>query len=266
MATTSSIPPWSIEAWCESQQQQPSTDWSHLHETSASFLRRLNLSSTHPFCDPTTAPNPYAIPGVPGQGPLLSNDHLETFYDVVVTVFAMGAPSLAAMAELWLRLFSSLIAPFGIAHILYTELRLLQQQQQGSSRGSNHKAKANAVKETNYNMAFLSAMCVLTTASSAVLLTDTLYVLEYGPAYGGALLSMAVLLSGKICYSARYYDNMRHTRRAIMGILAVVAILLLRNDPQHQNSRNTLLTFGDSNDAVRIDEGLYYDGTVLRHA
>ena len=119
--------PWSIEAWCASQQV---SDWNVLGVSSVAFLQRLNLSSTHVFCNVHTAPVPYEIPGVPGQGPLLSQDHLETLYDVIVTVIAMGAPSIAAMAELWLRLFASILAPLGIAHLLYKELLQQNQQQQ----------------------------------------------------------------------------------------------------------------------------------------
>jgi hypothetical protein len=229
--------PWSIEAWCASQHV---SDWNVLGVSSVAFLQRLNLSSTHVFCNVDTVPVPYEIPGVPGQGPLLSQDHLETLYDVIVTVIAMGAPSIAAMAELWLRLFASILAPLGIAHLLYKELQQNQQQQPA-------KATKDGTAANKSSFWMLSLACIITTASAGVLLTDTLYVLEFGPGYGGALLAMAVLLSWKAC--AR--SSMHKTRLAVSCVVLLTALLVYDNGS---------LTFGDPNDAVKIDEGLYYDG------
>lgn len=236
------IPTWTIEAWCATQQP---LDWksatSLLSPPSVAFLERLNLPSKHPFCE--LAVEDYEIPGVPGQGPLLSNDHLETLYDIVVTVFAMGAPSLAAMAELWLRLFAFFLAPLGIAHLLYQELQTPRHTHNNNNKNAHQPPHQSFVS-------WHSVTCLLTTTSAAILWTDTLYVLEYGPSYGGTLFALAMLLSWKST------SQMHRTRLALASILVVTAMLLYDHD-SHQ------LTFGHPHDTVHIKEGIYYDGMYV---
>jgi hypothetical protein len=230
---------WSIDAWCDSQ--QPS-DWSYLHQTSKDFLERLHLSSFHPFCEAGFR-STYQLPNVPGQGPLLSQDHLESAWDVIVTIIAMGLPSLAAMAELWLRLLSSLVAPLGIAQLTYFYFR--------RSNRANIQQKVAPIGTTNDpSAAWLSATCLVTVASSVVLLTDTLYNLEYEPKYGGTLACLSVLLSVQVCWQ----NNLRLTLYGVMTLVLLAFVLVY-------DMKTGALTFGEVEDAVHINEGLYYDGT-----
>lgn len=227
---------WTIEKWCS--QQEPSS-WDSLGQASSiEFLHRLNLSSVHPFCNPLTAPNPYKIPGVPGQGPLLNNDHLETFWDVLVTIIAMGAPSLAAMAELWLRLFSSILSPLGVIFLALIDTF-------DFCNSSNHSL-------TNSNW-FVIFACWISTASSFVLFTDTLYILEFGPAYGGTLLALSSMLSWKICSR----KQLRNARWFVMGTI-LLAFLLIYDFETGQ------FVFGNPRDKVGVKEGLYFDGKQHR--
>lgn len=230
---------WSIDAWCDSQ--QPS-DWSYLHQTSKDFLERLNLSSTHPFCEAGVRTT-YQLPNVPGQGPLLSQDHLESAWDVVVTIIAMGLPSLAAMAELWLRLLSSVVAPLGLAQMIYVYFT-------GSNRTTIRQKMAPIGTPNDRSAAWLSATCLATVASSIVLLTDTLYNLEHGPKYGGTLACLSVLLSVQLCYQNKLWI----TLYGIMTLVLLAFILVY-------DTKTGALTFGEVEDAVHIVEGLYYDGT-----
>jgi hypothetical protein len=233
------VPRWSIDSWCESQ--QPS-DWTYLHQTSKDFLERLSLSSSHPFCEARVR-STYQLPNVPGQGPLLSQDHLESAWDVVVTIIAMGLPSLAAMAELWLRLLSSLVAPLGIAQLIYVCL-------QRNNKASMQQKVAPIGTTSDPSAAWLSATCLATVASSVVLLTDTLYNLEHGPKYGGTLACLSVLLSVQVCRQ----NNLRITLYGVMALVLLAFVLVY-------DMKTGTLTFGEIEDAVHIDEGLYYDGT-----
>jgi predicted alpha/beta-fold hydrolase len=222
---------WSIQKWCS--QQEPSS-WDALaHASSIEFLQRLNLPFVHPFCNPQTAPNPYEIPGVPGQGPLLNNDHLETYWDVLITIIAMGTPSLAAMAELWLRLFSSILAPLGVAILVYLDMF--------DNSASNQSSK-------NYDL-FAMFICLITISSCVVLFTDSLYILEFGRSCGGTLLAVSFMLSWNIC-SKRQFHN---ARRVLIGMLLLVFILIY-------DVESDQFVFGSRLDEVKIEEGLYYDG------
>ena len=229
---------WSIEEWCDTQTPSSYDDILMVNDDAAvsaiAFLQRLNLTFLHPFCNvSSTIYHPYNLPGVPAQGPLLNHDHLETWYDVIVTIVAMVAPSLAAMMELWLRLFSSIIAPTAVLYMLYFEL-------------ANNAGQAAIDKK---DRRFLSIVCLLGVACSVILLTDSLYVYEYGPMYGGTLVGLSVPLSWSICNK----HSLKRTRYGIIGILCLLIALVY-------DHRTGSINFGDPNDIPKsIDEGLYYN-------
>ena len=229
---------WSIEEWCNTQHPSSYNDLildNHEAEVSViAFLERLNLTFVHPFCNiSSTTYRPYNLPDVPAQGPLLNHDHLETWYDVLVTIVAMVAPSLKAMIELWLRLFSSIIAPIALLCLIYFELK--------------HASGPAAISINEIR--FLSFACCIGVACSVILLTDSLYVYEYGPMYGGTILGLSVTLSWSLCN--RY--SLRRTRYAIFGILIILIALVY-------DFRSGSINFGDPKDIPKsIDEGLYYN-------
>lgn len=167
---------WSIEAWCASQESIPTP----MLESAATqtFLERLNCPTIHPFCSQFNDTT-YPIPGIPPQGPLLHADHWETVGDVLMSTMAMTLPPLLAMAELWLRLFACVVAPWGIVQLLTT---LMVQ-----SEPSNEPKNAPWFLRQH-----LPAL--LTLASTLVLATDVFYVLEFGPGLGRSLLTTAMVL------------------------------------------------------------------------
>jgi hypothetical protein len=224
---------WSIESYCAAQ--EPS-DWSSLHAQSISFLETLNLPRVHPFCG-EDAPHPFPIPGIPAQGPLLTYDHLESTWDMVVTFIAMVVPSVASLGELWLRLFASLIAPLGIAHLLW-------KVQERKTTTEAEEANNNKKREKT----ILSIVCLFSVASSVVILTDTLYVLEYGPWYGATLLVASGVLSLVTALNRGLY-------RTIGGQVCLLALLVYLV----YDYETGLFQFGHPDDVVKIQEGLYYD-------
>lgn len=240
---------WSIEKWCASQNPP---DFSLLSENSQRFLRRLNhrqVTAIHPFCS-DQAPRPYELPNVPGQGPLRSQDHLETFYDVLVTVIAMSVPSLLAMGELWLRLFASVIAPLGIAH-LWQDWMLTNEINNNKKKQSKKQKDDKGDRRRAW---ILSVTCLLTVASSVVLLTDTLYVLEFGPQLGMALLGLSLVLSCRAAFQHRL-------KSVLAGKLCLVLLVVLL---VYDYETGQLHFGGEPAELARIDEGLYYDAS-FRH-
>jgi hypothetical protein len=165
---------------------------------------------------------------------LLTNDHLESFWDVVLTIAAKGVPSLIAIGELWLRLFSSILAPVGLTHLLYTSIKGISDQDSKTA--------------TRPQRIFLSITCLLSVASSIVLFTDTLYVLEYGPFYGGSMLIMLLLLSVNV--SVRY-----RLRQTMIGKFCLILLALFLVYDYETGA----FTFGDSAERCEIAEGLYFN-------
>ena len=235
---------WSIEEWCNAQTPSryddvvilDNTHQQQYHDAMNSvvdFLQRLNLTFVHPFCNmSSTTYHPYNLPDVPAQGPLLNHDHLETWYDFLVSILAMVVPAFAAMTELWLRLFSSIIAPTAILYMIYFELA-----------NTSHRI-AMTVTERR----FLSSVCCISVACSVILLTDSLYIYEFGPMYGGTVLGLSITLSWNLCH--KY--SLKRARYGIIGLLFVLIVLIY----DHQKGS---INFGDPKDIPKsIDEGLYY--------
>jgi len=201
-------------------------EWAHLDESSRQYLTTLNLSSVHPFCDHANEPFPS---DVPEMGPMLVNDYHESLLDAAVTLWHQASPALLAMGELWLRLFASALAPLCIAFLLWDLLS---------------PAKKNTSQK------WIAISCLLSVASSAVLTTDMLCVLEFGPQYGGALLILSSLLAILAC--RRY--KLKFIMSLIILLWALVAHLLY-------DRTTAQLQFGGPEVPRVVKEGLYYDSS-----
>jgi predicted alpha/beta-fold hydrolase len=243
---------WSIEAWCADQERRPAPVLDSLvHLSAQTLLDALsNATVVHPFC---TAFNDatYGLPGCPAQGPLLHKDHLESFYDVIVTAIAISVPSFLAMGELWLRLFASLIAPVGVVHLLFLASKNTRTTTEttttttGTRKSDSHK---NTIDRTRTAAPLWIKM--ITTASSIILLTDTLYVYEFGASVG-AMLLLASLGLGSYTSTASS-SQWRIWRLFCLASILVTALLIVQPDGT--------LQLGNAQDMPRnVPEGLYYD-------
>jgi predicted alpha/beta-fold hydrolase len=218
---------FNLSAYCESFGPN-ANEWTHLDEKSRQFLSTLQLSSIHPFCDSASEPFP---PDVPEMGPLLVNDHHETRLDAVITLWHQLSPALLAMSELWLRLFASVLAPLCIACLLWDLL----------SSVDNNKTK---------HIFWIGIVSTLSVASSAVLTTDMLYVLEFGPHYGASLLLFSSLLAVLSC--KRYKLKLSMTFIFLLWVLVIYHVYDL--------STGTV-QFGGPEVPRVVEEGLYFDSS-----
>ena len=232
---------WSIEDYC-AEQQATLDDWSILPSTTQAFLQELALPALHPFCTAFVDDwDAYYLEDVPRQGPLHGSLH-ESFLETIVTIMTMALPSLAAMGELWLRLFASALAPLGIVTLLHQLLL---------HSPSNNKDNNRVSFLIHRNHSFI---CILTVAASVVLLTDTLYVLNFGPHFGSSCLTVGTLLSLLMC---RRHKLTYKTSFLILGLVALAVFLTY--DPAASVPGGLPLKFGDPVDHVDIAEGLYYN-------
>lgn len=249
----SPVPSWSIEAWCAIQPTPQESTADDEPTSTRMFFELLNLSRTvHPFClqfNDTT----YPLPDVPPQGPLLQHDHLETVWDVFVTALALTLPPLWAMLELWLRLLAAAIAPLGLTHLLFLKI--------SSSTHNATKSTDAAASETpkiQQGQSYCSRnnvtsiVCHFTVASSVVLLTDTLYVQEFGWRYGAALLAMSSWLSLQI-------SQRLQLRKTYWGVFLLLAwtLRLVYDSGRFQ--------LGAAHEHYTFTEGLYYDDNPYHH-
>jgi hypothetical protein len=228
---------WSLDEYCQKELlRQSQEDWSQLPETSRHFLQALQLPTIHPFCQATKLDDFY-MEGIPPMGPLLQEDYHHHFGDVIVTQLYRVLPALLAMGELWLRLFASAIAPLGILYMIL---------QEAPNRKKNDPSKPSNA---------FSVIVVLTVASSVVLMTDTFYVLEYGPQYGLMFFLMSSMMALRACST----HQLSKTIRCLVLLKFLTGYLLYH--PSNNNSNRPLkLSFGDPVDAVtNVKEGLYYN-------
>lgn len=214
---------WSLEDYCNSQEP---IDLTLLEPSSRDFLDALNLPSIHPFCS-DEGPS-FQVEGVPPMGDLEYGFQDETIFQGMITMWYMIAPPLLAMTELWLRLFAGSLSPLGILYLTMDECK-------GPSR-----------KDSDAKI--VSFVSVLSVASSLVLMTDTLYVLENGPCLGVALFGVSLLLSLR---AFRRYDLFKSS--IILYCILLLAMHLV------WDSKTGSLTFGDKVDEVKIGEGLYFN-------
>lgn len=220
--------PWSLEAYCAAQAPLNLDTFAPSTRLFLEALQDGDVSTLHPFCF-KNAP-PFQVDGIPPMGPLEHRFLDQTYPQTAYTIWRMIAPPLMAMGELWLRLFASLLGPLGILYLVK-----LQLQPPSSS---------------SVNFRHVSLAATLSVASSLVLMTDTLYVLEYGPVYGASLFVLSVLLALK---TALQYN--------LVNVGVAVAILVLLASHLLWDYSTDSLTFGDVADHVTIPEGLYFDAS-----
>jgi hypothetical protein len=231
---------FSVQEFCDTYLQGSDDPWKDHAESSLRFLEALNLSSIPPHCldDHDAAPFP---DDVPPMGPLVGSDHHDSSWDAIVTLIYQVSPALLAMAELWLRLFASILAPLCITILSYDICTPLE----GEKEWKGNKREP-AVKHSR-RRTFVSLACLLSVASSVVLTNDTLYVLHYGYEYGLSLLCASVFVAFLCCY--------RH--RLVHVSYAVVFLMCMSLFLSYEPKSGTFLFGGE--DLPKIQEGLYYD-------
>eukprot|EP00529_Nitzschia_sp_RCC80_P015451 CAMPEP_0113473284 /NCGR_PEP_ID=MMETSP0014_2-20120614/17966_1 /TAXON_ID=2857 /ORGANISM="Nitzschia sp." /LENGTH=698 /DNA_ID=CAMNT_0000366049 /DNA_START=169 /DNA_END=2265 /DNA_ORIENTATION=- /assembly_acc=CAM_ASM_000159 len=277
---------WSLRSYCEKQFQPNQQQYDHggaddsLFDSSAiDFLERLGLPSVHPFCtdpeflDPETGvvnDDAFNMEGIPPMGALDPND-FETIVHAqesvgakLYTIWCRTAPVLLAMTELWLRLFAAIIAPVGIMYLLHQSIDNLVLSSKSttlisvstkSTTATTSTTTAKSSKSRSSMFSFsastrLSLIMILTTASSLVTMTDTLYVMEWGHMYGLSLFAASVVLSMILCFR----HNLPTTSLIVLG-LVLLTIHLVWDVEQ-----NTFV-FGQKDEIASstIEEGLYYN-------
>lgn len=240
---------WSLQDYC---QGQIIVDLSALPTATQEFLFQLNLPSAHPFCntddDDLNNDNPYNAfdPTIPPMGSLGMEERFEgqSLWQGLVSVWFMIAPPLLAMAELWLRLLASAVGPMGILYLTTRTFRLSLLSLPTRLRQSPK------IKTKRDSKQWLSITVIVTVASTLVLMTDTLYVLENGPTVGATLFVVAVIVAIQTCFD----------ERLDVAALCVAALVLLSiqltSDDVHAG-----MVFGDKVDQVQIEEGLYFSSS-----
>ena len=244
-------PVWTIEDYCAGQS---ALEYSNIPSVSSqTFLQSLELPTLHPFCSPPiNGSDEYYLSDIPRQGPLLQKDHLETPWDVLVSLISVSVVPLASMAELWLRFFALLLAPLFIGVLWFSN--------EGGIKSlltmTTEVTKPSKKLASTFRRTVMGVSCFLAMASSMVLLTDTLYVMEFGPQLGGTCLAIATMLSFRTCQT---FDLVT-VRRGICLLLLLCAFLVIDHNGS-MNSGSLSMHFGEPLEDATVSEGLYYDSS-----
>ena len=221
-----------------------------LDESAISFLDRLDLPPVHPLCLGSTTcsnagdganglfPSPPTGEYVPTEA--LS---LENVIAAIITLYAQVAPALLAMAELWLRLFAFVLAPLSAAYLILDELM--------HWFGNADKSIDSSACLERWRHRLATSSTILGLASSAVLLTDSLYVHEYGRSLGLGFFVLLTTLSTRT-----YFRRQLSWAVALILVLIkfVVAICLLRSQ-----GGPTLFDHPGLDIPTTVQEGLHYN-------
>ncbi|KAL7576522.1 hypothetical protein ACA910_018020 [Epithemia clementina (nom. ined.)] len=290
-AVASSSSMWTIQDYCLASTNSPKAStsddyWSTLpDDRTRDFLQSLELPMEHPFCSNfchhndcnSKDDNDYYLPDIPRQGPLLHHDHLETMWDVLQSIVSVSIVPLQSMTELWLRFFALVLAPTLILAILVFCLSTPTTPAAGapngimdafgwlfsspSGVGSTTKVPPKVVGgDTPLSVRgtyVLGFSCLLAVASSIVLLTDSMYNMEFGPGLGGSFLAIATTLSLGVCQAY----NLVWTRRSVGLFLLLTLYLVL----DYNSTDSFSVHFGEPMEHATVEPGLYYhaDNTFL---
>jgi predicted esterase len=216
---------FSWEKFCASQKDQV-RDWSLLPDSSRRFLEALNIPQIHPDCLSLS----YTNTDAPLMGPLTTHDYHESTLDSLLTLWKQASPAILAMSELWLRWFAALLAPMGIAYLMW---RLLSDYN-------------SLNKKQNLHLFRIVVASKLALASAVVLATDMSYVYQYGAAYGVSLVLASAFLA-LLC-------SVLYKRASIF-----VFCLLMLGLTWHLTYRDGSFQFGGDDLPYNVPEGLYYD-------
>ena len=238
-------------AWCKDMNPSSISD---LHPDAIKFIQKLNLPTIHPTCA-----NQVPLEMAP------QDDNIQPPLFSIITLYWQIAPALLAMGELWLRLFALFIAPLCICYLLNKQLL--------------PKKKLNSKKD--------DFICLLGLLSSAVILTDTLYVLELGVSHGLTLfIAMITLFFRSKSKSINFYQISSYITMSVtclclvssytslgdFNIFRYFAHQELNMTSQHlwSHQHGHVIGNGTGLDLPTIEPGLYYShnqltSNIVRH-
>mmetsp|Transcript_6557 Transcript_6557/g.9553 ORF Transcript_6557/g.9553 Transcript_6557/m.9553 type:complete len:647 (-) Transcript_6557:319-2259(-) len=229
-----------------------------LHHTAKSFLEALNLPSIHPLCNDDGKTFNFSNPSVPldSEMTVFESDLRSTPLESMVTIYWQVAPALLAISELWLRLFAFLVAPICVSFLIMGNIAELTSNLAGL-QGKHEKVN------NRRNRFFVTAASILGLASSTVLLTDSLYVFEYGRSYGLMLFLSMLVLSVRSCWA-------QNSKRVIYFVLLpiVIATILLCLDSSatagSPSFYSSWLTDGGNKDEVSVNAGANFTSKMAK--
>ena len=219
----------SIPSWCQAQEMP-----AYLQESALDFLRQLNLPSVHPMClsSPTIMPI--------GEEIDLSLHY--SFFERCVTFCWFVLPPLIALAELWLRLFAGFIAPGVLCYLIYIYL----------------SPSSSVCRNDSSQSIFVLIVCGV--ASSGILITDAMYVQEYGRSFGASLFIAMIFLLGILeNVSSDHKTFKENTKlklpqkyRTLIAVITSLTVRALVNDFRGGTR---------SIDLPNVEAGLYFDSS-----
>jgi len=223
-----------VPSYCQTNEAQ----WESLHSSALSFIEALDLPKVHPRCiEGFFSSEKIPIPDHE-MHPDFFYENSMGFLSRAVTLFYQVSPALMAMGELWLRLFSCIIAPLVGTYLIAKEIRPTSNDSKNKESDWRHDRRQ-------------AILLVLGLTASAVLFTDTMYVQAYGRTNGGISLCTLIILS--LRRSSKLSSYKKRFRFALMAILSITGFLFLRSE-----RGGSSISDHPGIDVASIEEGLYY--------
>jgi predicted alpha/beta-fold hydrolase len=216
--------PWSLDEFCASHR---GSTWEQLPASSVAFLKKLDLTTIHPYCQNASAF--LEDPAIPSMGPLREPVDDTTIEALVTFAYAKLVP-FCGFLDLWIRLVSGFLAPIGVMMLIL--------ENQGSSVG---KRSLHTHTPHHWNS-------IVITFCSMIVMVDSMYVNEFGCYYGATLFLLATVLSLRIAVQRRLVKS-----QIVLFLLIFLALYLTFD------WRRFEFQFGDPFDVNRtVESGLYY--------
>eukprot|EP00979_Chaetoceros_neogracilis_P017784 scaffold10272_cov276-Chaetoceros_neogracile.AAC.18 len=199
--------------YCQTSDTSSESSWELLSKYERAFINALDLPIVHPRC----LQDFFSSESIPipehEMDPEFFYEKDMGFIGRAITLFYVVAPALLAVGELWLRLFSCIIAPLVGTYLIAKEIR-----------PNNSENKDRDWRHDRHQVFIM----LLGLAASAVLFTDSLYVQAYGRTNGGICLGTLTLISLRRSVKLRFYK--KRFLCAMMALLSITGFLLARSE------------------------------------
>ena len=239
---------WSVETFCAGQRQASLSDEVRHPENTCAFLETLGLSFVHPLCESNSTIS--WSQEVPSLGPAQDSYfrlHDGSWTEMLITTYQMFVPASLSLFSLWCLLFSVIVAPLGCLFLI----KYTYQKGMTKTTMTDKTAQVETSASHEGSPRRISLACMLTVASSLVIMTDTLYIHDMGSNFGTTLFMVSSMLSLRICRQCKLSLSWEQ----------LIFLILLTASPLFWNPEEQQFTLVSSSQAEQptFNEGLYYN-------
>jgi hypothetical protein len=246
--------------------------WDYSYNSTMIKIREHNTSSVS---SPSTSPfvyrppssqwhhandnnnnNTMALPPPPmGPAPIWNSE--EPILEALITLFYMVVPPTFCLVCLWIRLVSGFLAPIGLLYLAVNSIIKASSCRCYccSIHCGNQKEMSTSTSSSSSTSSVI--LWIITVVCSLIVMTDSAYVLEFGPAYGISLFGSSIVLALPVVWCG----SSRRRRLWITYFLLLLFGLALYLTVDNRTTLSFRFGYTPEDAPSNVKEGIYYDSS-----